>query len=315
MATVSRLIELYKSVMELLAPLKGVFGAGSLPYIRAGGMILPDWTKYGAGDFSGDFGGAAVLTRADADYAAGGGFGGFVSRSAAGKAAGLDGLDGLDGLGVWDVWDGFHGSGGLNGLNGFDFAIKLPDNGGFFYTDFGGNSAVGEREFNPVSEKIRDGGIDFRIADSAFGIITDNGGRLGTDLEKQFEGKESFGAIELYRGYPGEWEGFGNSGEYRGRLFSLGEAGLAPNGRSEDFDIWKSTEHLRYTDTLGAERLTDIRGYAEQEGGGFGGGEVRVDMSGMRNIVNNQSDMDELIDRLCGAFTEAAFSMAEGVHY
>lgn len=293
MATVFQLMELYRSVMELLKPLEWVFGgAEGLPYIRAGGMGLPDWTRYDAGvvNSSGDFGGNRGL-------------------------AGLRGLGVLNGLGGLDF---------LVGSGGFDYASRLSDNDGFFYTDFGGNSAVGEWVSNTVSEKIRGGGTDFHInGGNIFGFIPDNGGGLGMVLEKQFDGKEISEVMGLYRGASGEWGGMlGNSGENRGLFYSLGGAGIAPNGRSEDFDVWKGTEHLRYTDTLNVAdeavssgRLSDIRGYAEHESGGFGGGEVHVDMSGMRNIVNNRSDMDELIDRLCGAFTEAAFSMAEGVHY
>lgn len=92
-------------------------------------------------------------------------------------------------------------------------------------------------------------------------------------------------------------------------------------------DFWERTENLRYS--YGAEsldnsssnsadypeRLRTIRGIAGRK---YGTAEVRVDMSGMQNIVSSKDDMnniDELIDRLCGAFSEAAYSMAEGVHY
>lgn len=302
MATVFQLMELYRSVMELLKPLEWVFGgAEGLSYIRAGGLGLPDWTKYDAGTVNslGNFGGN-------------GGFSVLGSLGGLGSSDGAGGLGYLSGSGILD---------GLSGSGGFDFASRLSDNDGFFYTDFGGNSAVGEWGSNTVSEKIRGGGTDFHInGGNILGVIPDNGGRLGMVLGKQFVGKEISEFSALYRGNSGEWGDTKNSGEYRGLLYPFGE--IVPNGRSEDFDVWKGTEHLRYTDTLNVAdeavssgRLSDIRGYAEHESGGFGGGEVHVDMSGMRNIVNNRNDMDELIDRLCGAFTEAAFSMAEGVHY
>lgn len=93
---------------------------------------------------------------------------------------------------------------------------------------------------------------------------------------------------------------------------------------------WEETAHLRYSEAEGLtgaaksgssdladfpERLRLLRGAAESAAGGFGAPRVQVDLSGMSNTVNSKNDMDELIERLCGAFTEAAYSMAEGVHY
>lgn len=311
MATVFQLMELYRSVMELLKPLEwGFGGAEGLSYIRAGGLGLPDWTIYDAGTVNslGDFGGNGGLSV-------------LGSLGVLGGLGNLGGLGSSDGAGGLDYLSGSGSLGGLSGSGGFNFASRLSDNDGFFYTDFGGNSAVGEWGLNTVSEKIRGGGTDFHInGGNILGFIPDNGGQLGMVLGKQFVGKEISEVMGLYRGASGKWGNTKNSGEYRGLLYPFGE--VVPNGRSEDFDVWKGTEHLRYTDTLNVadevgnvEWLSDIRGYAEHESGGFGGGEVHVDMSGMRNIVNNRNDMDELIDRLCGAFTEAAFSMAEGVHY
>ncbi|MGN1111503.1 MAG: hypothetical protein ACI4QY_07595 [Oscillospiraceae bacterium] len=92
-------------------------------------------------------------------------------------------------------------------------------------------------------------------------------------------------------------------------------------------DVWENTSHLRYSEAEGItkskssdladlpERLRLLRGAAESAASGFGAPRIQVDLSGMSNTVNSRNDMDELIERLCGAFTDAAYSMAEGVHY
>ena len=43
--------------------------------------------------------------------------------------------------------------------------------------------------------------------------------------------------------------------------------------------------------------------------------EIRVDMSGMKNIINKDMDIDSIVTDLTAAVSEAVASAAEGVHF
>ncbi len=223
----------------------------------------------------------------------------------------------------------------------------------------GRSGHFGEWGLNFFPEKIR-GGNDGSYSKGGF-VLPDYGADLGMVLNDQSTGRRisGIGADLGYSGYfdfSGEYGEYGEycdpgaSGENRGSLYMNRtlradrlnrtfrtdrtnralflsedpENVLVPNARSEAFDLWKNTEHLRIMDHLkingdiaSGERLAAVRGFAGREISDFGGycdSKINIDMSSVKNIVGGKSDMDELIDRLCGAVSEAAFSMAEGVH-
>ncbi len=311
MATVLDMIELYRAMTALLKPLEGALGRAWQSIGTGGFAVIPDFF----GEFSDSISGGNIAE----------------PRLAAG-------YNGFGGLSSFDKENRLSGNGGF-------YYTGFGDKGASGGTGRTGRS--GEWGLNFFPEKIR-GGNDTSYSAGGF-VLPYYGADPGMVLNDQLMGRQisGIGADEGYSGYfdfsgeYGEYSDIGASGENLGSLYMnreprrcrtsrtfyyLGdpENGLVPNARSEVFDLWKNTEYLRIADHLktsdditSGERLAAVRGFAGREEGGYGGfgsSKINIDMSSMKNIVNSKSDMDELIDRLCGAISEAAFSMAEGVH-
>ena len=92
----------------------------------------------------------------------------------------------------------------------------------------------------------------------------------------------------------------------------LGGAGSVPSDIS---DIADNTGKIKDSVDISQEDLKYLRDIAEAEVvNRFTTAEIKVDMSGMQNIVNNEMDLDGVVDYLATGLEEAMEVVAEGVH-
>lgn len=79
--------------------------------------------------------------------------------------------------------------------------------------------------------------------------------------------------------------------------------------------ITEDTGAIKDSVSISEEDLKYLRDIAEQEAvNRFTTAEIKVDMSGMRNTVNNNGDLDGFVSGLTDAVNEAIDNMTEGVH-
>ncbi len=344
MATVLDMIELYRAMTALLKPLEGAFGgvwAGGFP---EGAAVIPDFF----GEFTNSISGGNIAEPRLAAV-----FGGFGELGAFNKAnrlperpvrpvrpvrperPGNGGFyyTGFGDKGAFGLTER-SGRSGEWGLNFFPEKIRGGNDGsrsagGFVLPYYGADPGM------VLNDQLMGRQISGTGADGGYSGYFDFSGGYGeySDIGASGENRGSNRTLRSHR-EPRRCRTlralYMNREPRRCRtfrtLFLSGdpENGLVPNARSEVFDLWKNTEYLRIADHLktsdditSGERAAAVRGYAGREDdgwGGYGSSKINIDMSSMKNIVNSKSDMDELIDRLCGAISEAAFSMAEGVH-
>lgn len=208
-------------------------------------------------------------------------------------ADGLSGLDGLNGL------NGFNGFGGLNGKSGLSGLI-----GSIARVDVGSRRGLnGARGIN--------GSRGFYSKDdlsSAIGVVVSGG--LGPDIVNVLSGLNGKCGSVCASGHS-EADGFDLFNSFGGYRFDVFPFNNLTEMRSEGFSTLRNTSMK----TIDQERMEQLHRISSNSQSIKNGSEIRVDMSGMRNIVNNRSDIDELIDRLSVQFCEAALSMGEGVHY
>ena len=92
----------------------------------------------------------------------------------------------------------------------------------------------------------------------------------------------------------------------------LGGAGSVPSDIS---DIADNTGKIKDSVDISQEDLKYLRDIAEAEVvNRFTTAEIKVDMSGMQNIVNNEMDLDGVVSYLGEGVNEAMEKAAEGVH-
>lgn len=79
--------------------------------------------------------------------------------------------------------------------------------------------------------------------------------------------------------------------------------------------IADDTKDIKDSLDITQENLKYLRDIAEQETvNRFTTAQIHIDMSGMKNTVNNGGDIDGFVTQLTDAVNEAAEIMAEGVH-
>ncbi len=343
MATVVDMIQLYRAMTALLGPLEGALGRAWQSIGTGGFAVIPDFF----GEFTNSISGGNIAEpRLAAGYNGFGGLGafnqaiglperpvrsgnggfyytGFGDKGASGGTGLTGGTGGTGGIGRTGEW----------GLNFFPEKIRggnggsYPAGGGFVFPYYGADLGM------VLDKQLTGKRISGTGADVGYSGYFDFSGEYGEYSEYCDPGAsgENRGSLYMNR----EPRRCRTHRTHRSdltfrSLFLSGdpENVLVPNARSEVFDLWKNTEYPRIADHLktsddiaSGERAAAVRGFAgREEGGGYSGSggycnsKINIDMSSMKNIVNSKSDMDELIDRLCGAISEAAFSMAEGVH-
>lgn len=90
-----------------------------------------------------------------------------------------------------------------------------------------------------------------------------------------------------------------------------GVGGIANNAGGIADDVGGMAKDLSIT----KDELKYLRDIAEQEAvNRFTTAEIKVDMSGMQNIIDNSNDIDGIVDALTGAVGEAVEMIAAGVH-
>ncbi len=222
------------------------------------------------------------------------GLSGWDSVSGSGSLNGIssvNGSNGVNGVGGLNGMSGLSISSGLNGLNGMSGsvgAIGRSGTNGLRGPD-GLNGSNGLRKSNGANVLS---GVNGLNGWNGFDSLNGKVGSVGTNSQSGYNG---FGVIGSVGGYRLDSFPFNNLTEMR----------------SGGFSALQNTS-MKTIDQERIEQLHRITSNSQNVGGGS---EIRVDMSGMRNIVNNRSDIDELIDRLSVQLCEAALSMGEGVHY
>lgn len=94
--------------------------------------------------------------------------------------------------------------------------------------------------------------------------------------------------------------------------YATGGAGSVPSNIA---DTAKNTGAIKDSVDISQEDLKYLRDLAETEViNRFTTAEIKVDMSGMQNIVNNEMDIDGVVEYMVEKVNEAAETVAEGVH-
>lgn len=149
--------------------------------------------------------------------------------------------------------------------------------------------------------------------DSLGGWVDDTFGK-GTEVMAKMNADE----MKLDRlEYGAAWDAGYNFGEGIDKsLENLGFENLNDDEITGGIDtIAYNTDVIKDSMDITEEDLKYLRDIAEQETiNRYTTAEIKVDMSGMRNTVNNTSDLDGFVSSLTEAVNEAVDIMAEGVH-
>ncbi len=342
MATIFQVTELYQTILELLKPLgKGIFGRGENGFLGNGGDLGLDNTRSDNGRFF--YTGLGSEQR----------FGGYVPEKIRGNRntrnmGGIRSVGGVhDAGGILNMSGGLGASGalGVGGILDAGSALDVNGMGGARNVRNTWSDLNARNDRNRGKESTSEALTDAKAINAVSAANEQNalGYRLGEVLNKQWNSKRILGADilapidrswQITRRRVSVTEGTSGSREEQNGFFQIiktggvwGTQNAFPENKIEDgseklknaFSPKKATASELGGFEENAEKLAAVRGFAGREpsgaAAGFGGAEVHLDMSGMRNIVSGGCDTDTLVDMLCGAFREAAFSMSEGVHY
>ncbi len=127
--------------------------------------------------------------------------------------------------------------------------------------------------------------------------------RLGEGLEKQLNGKQILGTNGL-ASIDRSWENTGRGFSVMGRIGELSGDQNAVSQRIKTGKTGGTQSAVSQKRTTANAAIRELAGSDARESGGAASTENA-----------GGCDTDTLIDMLCGAFREAAFSMSEGVHY
>jgi hypothetical protein len=151
-----------------------------------------------------------------------------------------------------------------------------------------------------------------------YGSAWDSGYDFGAGIANKVT--DFFGgfSVDEYAGFnPDEYGGYGGYNGGVGDIGDIGGIGNIPTydqlkGMAGDIgDIKTNTDALEIT----SEHLKYLRDAAEQEViNRFTTAEIRVDMGGVTNNVNQNMDLDGVIDYMVTGAKEAMERVAEGVH-
>ncbi len=293
MATVVQVMKLYEKILELLKPLGRI---DRNAYGRLGGTGLGVLTEFG------DFG--LDNTRSDngrffyTGLGSGQPDGGYVRVDSekirgdvftrnAGGVLGVGGLRAVDGVGgVWDTLSAWNV--GNDSIWGMDSASKALNN-------------VNAISVNAASKQ------------NAWEY------RLGEGLEKQLNGKQILGTNGL-ASIDRSWENTGRGFSVMGRIGELSGEQNAVSQRIKTGETWGTQSAVSQNNRLSGmgrrqSAVSQKRTAANAAICEFAGSDARESGGAASTENAGGCDADTLIDMLCGAFREAAFSMSEGVHY
>lgn len=281
---ISDIIRLYKNIAAVLNTMEVL----SVPLSVMGGA---NWLS-GSGSVNGLNG----LNGAN-------GVGGLNGKSGLVGARGRSGADGLSSFNVLNglsAWGGLNGKSGLSGLSGLGGLI------GF------GSSVV----TNVLSGLARVNGLNgLNGVHSLNGLngLNSNVGSVGTGGLSGLNGANGLNGLfgSVWGSGQREYNGFGFLGSVGGYGIDVLPIDNLTEMRSGGLSALMNTS----SETINNARMEQLHRITSSAQSIGGGSEIRVDMSGMRNIVNSRSDMDELISRLSSQIGEVVSSMAEGVHY
>ncbi len=352
MASVGQVIKLYEKILELLKPLgMRAFGRSENGSLRNGGDLGLDNMR-SEHDRLGYDRTDNILGRF---FYTGLGSGLFVpekirggqSRRGVGSVPGVEGGRGFEGLrGVLDVGGigGIGGIGGVLGMGGADVVAGLSgardmrnarsEQSAWSIVNYWERSTE-STALNAAKALLAESAAN---AESKPNALNYRGLRIGESLEKQLNGKQILGtntpapidrSWEITRRAVSVTEGLrGSRGEQNGFSGKI-KTGAARGTRSavSENEGWNGSLKLRNAVSAKITAESENGGFEENAeraavrgsagSAAFGGREsgetARLEASWGRGGAGG--DTDDLIDRLCGAFREAAFSMSEGVHY
>ncbi len=341
MATVVQMTELYRKILDYLMPLKmGILGWSESGF----------WVNGSDFDFaysrSHDINGRFFYT----GLGSGQPLGGLVhvesekirgERSSRG-VGGVSGVNGVNGAGNVRGVGGVLSTDGISGIGYAGYMRAVDDVGGVRgawsnWSNWGAWNVGNDRNWDLESASIALTGTNAVNALSPLNAVSAENAaskqnalrfRLGEDLEKQLNGKRILGADHLApidrsleivgRGSSliggigelwGDQSGFSQNRKTSGTLGTqsavsekIGSGGSERIRKAVSPKLTAANAISSFGES--AERTEAIRGFARRDGG-----------ETARLGISDEYGTDELIDRLCGAFREAAFSMSEGVHY
>ena len=147
-------------------------------------------------------------------------------------------------------------------------------------------------------------GEDLHINRSEYGEAWEAGVQLGDSIA---EAIDNFSLSDLF--------GVKDIPDPEDYLSGLGQE-MEDSGISEDLNsIVENTGAAKDSLDITQEELKYLRDIAEQEAvNRFTTAEIKIDMTGMRNTINNGDDIDGFITKLTDSVNEAVYSMTEGVH-
>lgn len=147
-------------------------------------------------------------------------------------------------------------------------------------------------------------GEDLHINRSEYGEAWEAGVQLGDSIA---EAIDNFSLSDLF--------GAKDIPDPEDYLSGLGQE-MEDSSISEDLNsIVENTGATKDSLEITQEELKYLRDIAEQEAvNRFTTAEIKIDMTGMRNTINNGDDIDGFITKLTDSVNEAVYSMTEGVH-
>jgi len=310
------MIELYRRILDYLMPLeRGILGWGENGFLGNGGNFGLSNMRSGylngrffyTGLGSGQSGGGYVpekirgggFTREVGGVLAVGGLGGVDIARGIGGASAVNGVGGVSGL--RDV-------GGLRGMGGVRGAWNVGNNWIWGMESAALNAVNSASALNAISAANAVNAVNSTSKQNALGY------RLGESLEKQLNGWQILGtdstasidrSVEItgffvtegIRKMLGEQNGFSQNRK-------TGVVRRIQNAVSENKSL---SESWRMQNAVSPKKAaSSINGFEENT----------EEPAAIRGFDENAGrDADTLIDMLCGALREAAFSMSEGVHY
>lgn len=151
---------------------------------------------------------------------------------------------------------------------------------------------------------VKINGEDFHIDRSEYEEAWEAGVELGDGIAEaigNFNLSDLFGTKDI----PNPEEYLPGSGE------NIEDSGIGEDVNS----IAENTGAARDSLDITQEELKYLRDIAEQEAvNRFTTAEIKIDMTGMRNTINNGDDIDGFMTKLTDSVNEAVYSMTEGVH-
>ncbi len=343
MATVSQVTELYRKILDYLMPLeRGILGWGENRFFGNGGDFDSAYSRSDNGRFfytglgSGQPLGGYVRVESEKIR------GDWFTREVGGGVLGVgvmrtvDAVSGVGGVLSGDSISGIGYAGYMRAADDVGRMLGMRDKHGAWRNwstwnvgndrNWGMESTsralTGANAVNALSPLNAMSAANTASKQNALKF------RLGEDLEKQLNGKRILGAnflapidrsLEITgRGFSaiggiselwGDQNGFSQNRKKSGTLGT--QSAVSEKIRSGGSERMRKAVSPKLTAANAissfeesAERTEAIRGFVGRDGSET----ARLEAAG-------GYDTDELIDRLCGAFREAAFSMSEGVHY